>query len=225
MVMTNLMNQEEYSLFNELAAFYAENQFRKGIGFKMKKLNSYALIVSKFLEVLHWVGAAASICLLVLPASLKDRIYSILVKGLAESNGEITIYGFELLLSDANGVLNLKAVTLYSISAVFILSLMAMVFRNVYLIFCTARGKTWFAKGDTPFQHDITRMVREIGIFYISVPVVGLIMSIISRLVLGVDAAQASVALESFITGILILCLSQVFAYGSQLQSDVDGLV
>ena len=44
-------------------------------------------------------------------------------------------------------------------------ALMAMVFRNVYLIFKTAEGKTWFSKGATPFQPDIVRMVREIGIF------------------------------------------------------------
>lgn len=62
---------------------------------------------------------------------------------------------------------------------------MAMVFRNVYLIFRTAKGKTWFAKGDTPFQKDIVRMVREIGIFYLAVPIVSLLMSVVAVLVLG----------------------------------------
>ena len=81
------------------------------------------------------------------------------------------------------------------------------------------------SKGATPFQHDITRMVREIGIFYISVPVIGLIMSVIARMVIGYETAEISMSLSGLISGILILCLSQVFSYGMELQKDVDGLL
>ena len=69
------------------------------------------------------------------------------------------------------------------IGAVIILSLMAMVFRNLYLII--KRSET-----GTPFQPDNIRMLREIGIFAIAIPIVGLIMSIVCRLVLGVDAVE-----------------------------------
>lgn len=117
------------------------------------------------------------------------------------------------------------AAALFAAGALFIFSLMAMVFRNVYLIFKTAKRKTWFSKGDTPFQKDITRMVREIGIFYISIPVVGLVMSVISRLALGAEFAEVNTSIEGVVTGILLLCLSQVFAYGAQLEGDVDGLL
>ncbi len=191
----------------------------------MKKFNTFALVISKVLEVIHWVGTAMMLFLFFFSIAAKDLLCKIIVQGVPEFGTGLTTYGFELIAVNTDGTINPMAITLFSIGAVVILSLMAMVFRNVYLIFKTAKGKTSFSKGDTPFQKDITRMIREIGIFYISVPVVGLIMSIISRIVLGIDVAEISVNFEGVITGILILCLSQVFAYGTQLQEDVDGLL
>ena len=68
-------------------------------------------------------------------------------------------------------------------------------------------------------------MLREIGIFSISIPVVGLIMSIIIRLIVGVEAAETSVNLSGFIMGIIVLCLTQYFTHGADIEKDVDGLV
>ena len=68
-------------------------------------------------------------------------------------------------------------------------------------------------------------MIREIGIFSIAVPVVGLIMSIIAKLVVGVDVLDTSVSLDSFVMGIVILALTNFFAHGAKLEKDVDGLV
>ena len=109
-------------------------------------------------------------------------------------------------------------VALFSGGAAVILSLMAMVFRNIYLIMKKSENAT-------PFQKDNVRMVREIGIFLLSVPMVGLIMSIVARLVLGVDNVEASVGLDSFMVGLVVLCLSQFFAQGMELEADVDGLL
>ena len=65
-------------------------------------------------------------------------------------------------------------------------------------------------------------MLREIGIFCIVVPVIGLVMSAVSRLVLGVET---SVNLYGFSMGIIVLCLTQSFAHGAALEQDVEGLV
>ncbi|MCI8497508.1 MAG: hypothetical protein HFE85_04585, partial [Clostridiales bacterium] len=99
-----------------------------------------------------------------------------------------------------------------------IFSLMAMVFRNLYLIVKKSEDTT-------PFQKDNIRMLKEIGIFSIAVPIVGLIMSIIIRLVLGVDTVETSVRLDGFVMGIIVLCLTQFFAHGAELEKDVDGLL
>lgn len=191
----------------------------------MKKLNTAGLWLAKSLEVLHWAAAAGMVALLVLALAAGDWLSAWLAPGAAAFGPSLTAYGFELTLAGADGTINTAAAALFAAGSLFIFSLMAMVFRNVYLIFKTAKGKTWFSKGDTPFQKDITRMVREIGIFYISIPVVGLVMSVISRLVLGAEFAQVNTSIEGVVTGILLLCLSQVFAYGAQLEGDVDGLL
>ena len=102
---------------------------------------------------------------------------------------------------------------------------MAMCARNVHLIFKTSEGKTWFSKGETPFQPDNIRMVREIGIFLIAIPVVQLIMSIIARIALGPDMVESGLGMQSIFTGVVVLALSRYFAYGMQLQNDVDGLL
>ena len=104
---------------------------------------------------------------------------------------------------------------------------MAMICRNIYLIFKTANGETKFSQGKTPFQPDIVRMIREIGIFSIAIPIVEIIMSIVGSLVLGPLGAEFdfSVNLVSVFFGLVVLCLSQFFAYGVQLQKETDGLV
>ena len=81
------------------------------------------------------------------------------------------------------------------------------------------------SEGRTPFQPDNVRMFREIGIFSIAVPVVGLIMSIIARIVIGVEVAEISNSFEGFVIGIVVLCITQFFAHGIELEKDVDGLL
>ena len=111
-----------------------------------------------------------------------------------------------------------KTFVLFAIGAVIIFSLVAMIFRNLYLIIKKSEGTT-------PFQKDNVRMMREIGIFSIGIPVIGLIMNIIARLVLGPEAAEMSNSMEGFVMGIIVLCLTQFFAHGVELEKDVDGLL
>ena len=68
-------------------------------------------------------------------------------------------------------------------------------------------------------------MMKEIGIFAILIPVVGLIMSIILRVVLGTDLVEASVDLYGVFMGLIVLCLTQFFIYGKELENDVEGLI
>ena len=117
-----------------------------------------------------------------------------------------------------NGSVDMKALFLFGIGAVIILSLMAMVFRNLNLIIKKSEGST-------PFQADNIRMLKEIGIFSFSIPLVGLIMSIICRLILGVDAVETSINFYGFFMGIVVLCLTQFFIHGAELEKDVDGLL
>lgn len=110
------------------------------------------------------------------------------------------------------------AVMLFGIGAVIILAVMAMVFRNLHLIFKKSENAT-------PFQKDNIRMMREISIFSIAVPVIGFIMSVIIRLVTGVETAELSIDMAGIFMGIIVLCLTQFFVHGAELEKDVDGLL
>ena len=185
----------------------------------MKGINKVALVIAKMLEVGHWVAvalmAAAAVCSKAAP-ELVGRFVGIDAKECC--GAELAVYGFEINAAVTDGKVDMNAFLVFGIGAVIILSLMAMVFRNLYLILRKSENST-------PFQADNVRMVREIGIFSISVPVVGLIMSIITRLVLGAEAAETSNGIDGLIMGLIVLCLTQVFARGLKLENDVDGLL
>lgn len=184
----------------------------------MKSINKIAKIITKILEISHWVAtalmAAAAVCSVIAPQWLD---YFVGIEA-TENGAELSTYGFEITAAVSDGKVDMTAFLLFAISAVIILSLMAMVFRNLYLIIKKSEGTT-------PFQKDNVRMLKEIGIFSISIPVVGFIMSIITCFVIGYETAEISNSMDGLIMGIIILCLTQFFAHGVELEKDVDGLL
>lgn len=186
----------------------------------MKKLNQIVIVVTKVLEVMYWLTAVVMAVVAVAAIAVPQKVINLIQSGM--DNGALTVQGFEIAVQDSAGNAISGVLLLVGIAGIITCGLMAMVFRNIYLIFRTTSGKTWFSKGKTPFQPDNIRMVREIGIFCISVPVIQLIFSIIGSVMFGVETV---VSLNGLMLGIIVLCLSQFFAYGTQLQEDVDGLV
>ena len=184
----------------------------------MKSIQKIALVLTKILELLHWVGTASMAALAICSVAAGPWLSGLLERILPQYRPELNTYGYEMTVTNAAGAVEPRAVLLFGISAVFILSLMAMVFRNVHLILKKSQEST-------PFQPDNIRMLREIGIFCIVVPVIGLVMSAVSRLVQGLDAVETSVNLYGFSMGIFVLCLTQSFAHGAALEQDVEGLV
>lgn len=190
----------------------------------MKKLNKVIIIFSKIFEVFSWVGCG----LLAAMTAVTIFGHRELLRLFSDINGtetELVFEGFTMKVTDYAGRIMPGAYVVSFLTMMIVLGLMAMVFRNIYLIFKTTEGQTKFSKGRTPFQPDNIRMVREIGIFLIVIPVVELVMTIISRIILGADMVEASVGLNEILVGLVVLALSQYFAYGMELQNDVDGLV
>lgn len=185
----------------------------------MKGINRLGNIIAKILEIFHWVAtglmAAATICSAAAPQWL-DRFVSFDAKECC--GAELAIYGFEVHAAVVDGSVDMKTFLFFGIGATLILALMAMVFRNLHLIFKKSENAT-------PFQKDNIRMLREIGIFSIVVPVIGLLMSILVRLVIGPEAAETSVSQSGIFMGIIVLGLTQFFIHGAQLEKDVDGLL
>ncbi|MCQ2576366.1 MAG: hypothetical protein MJ162_06445 [Treponema sp.] len=193
----------------------------------MKKLNKVIVIASKVFEVGSWIGVAAAIIMCFAIGFRNTGISEFFVENsgnviLSEmSSGGFTIYPVD----NTNPDVCFGSLMTFFVSMIFTSTLTAMIFRNIFLIFRTVEGKTKFAEGVTPFQKPVIRMVREIGIFCVSIPVINLIISIIAKAVMGADAIETSVEMMVLIFGLVIIALSQFFAYGMELESDVEGLV
>lgn len=185
----------------------------------MKCINELGVIVTKILEVFHWVGATLMIGATASSAIAPEWIGYFVGFDAKECCGtNLEVYGFEINVPYTDGNIDAKIFFLFGIGAILILSVMAMIFRNLHLIFKKSENIT-------PFQKDNIRLMREIGIFAITVPVIGLIMSIIVRLAVGVETAELSINMGGIFMGIIVLCLTQFFVHGFEIQKDVDGLL
>ena len=185
----------------------------------MKKLNTLGKVITKILEVFHWVGVALMIAAVICSIAAPNWIGYFVGFDAKECCGaNLEIYGFEINAPVSDGKVDLSSFLIFGIGAIVILAVMAMVFRNLHLIFKKSENST-------PFQKDNVRMMREIGIFTIAIPVIGFIMSVIARLVMGSDVAEISIDMGGIFMGIVVLCFTQFFAHGVELENDVDGLL
>lgn len=179
-------------------------------------------ILARILEICHWVGAGIMAVLFICCLFFKDLAAGMIA---GDFTGEDVIYGFRFTLTNAAGELSVPALAVFAFAGILLFGLMAMVFRIVYLIVKTTEGETWFSAGASPFQPDVIRMLREIGFFSIAVPVVGIVMSIVGRLVVGPEFAETSVDFGGIFMGLLVLWLTQAFTYGAELERDAEGLI
>ena len=185
----------------------------------MKNINKLGKIITKILEIFHWVGTvlmvAATICSVVKP----DWIgYFVGFDSKECCGANLEVYGFEINAPVAEGNVDMTFFLLFGIGATIILAVMAMIFRNLHLIFKNSENST-------PFQNDNIRMMQEIGIFSIAVPIIGFVMSIIIRLITGVETAEISIDTNGIFMGIIVLCITRFFVHGAKLEKDVDGLL
>ncbi len=181
---------------------------------RMENLTKFATVLTKLIEVAYWIGAVAMVVAVALVA-IDSYVPGQLVWGVGPG-AELSTHGFSMVIAGEDGELLVPAL---------VLGLMAWVFRDAHLILRTTQGLTKFSQGKTPFQKDNVRMLREMGFFLLAVPVVELVAEVAAVLALGPEQVESSVGLNSFAVGILMLCLSQAFAQGVQMQRDVDGLV
>ncbi len=187
------------------------------------KLNKAVTIIAQIAEVFMWVGAALSLVITIVVAVGHQDLMWLFTDAAEQSI--LATGGFSIVTAGLTGGQLTAAFIIFFITMLITCLLLGMVFRNIQLSFKTAAGKTKFSEGATPFQPAVIRMVREIGIFCIAIPIVELVMSIIGTAIIGFEVAEISVTFGSIFVGLVVLCLSQFFAYGAQLQRDTDGLV
>ena len=180
----------------------------------MKFINKISMVLTKVAEIVHWIAALITLAVGVFKAPVPQIIRHIV----RVDDPQLSTYGFEVNTQNAMGEPIPATLIIYSIGAVLIFILMAMIFRNLYLVIKKSQDST-------PFQLCNVGRLKEIGYFAIAIPVVGLIFSVINRFAVGVDIAETAVSIGGFIIGIVVLCITQFFAKGVELQNDVDGLI
>ena len=185
----------------------------------MKSIGKIAQVLTKVVEIFHWVGtalmAAATVCAGVAPSFLK---YFVAFDAKECCGAELSVWGFEITAPVKDGRVDTLFFILFGIGATVMLALMALIFRDLNLIIKRSEGKT-------PFLPENVRSFREVGLLSILVPMVGTIMSVIARIVLGAEAAEISANLGGLVIGIVILTFTEYFVRGIELERDVDGLV
>ena len=185
----------------------------------MKKLNTLGKVITKIIEVFQWVGVALMLAAIVCSIAAPDFVGYFVGFDAKECCGaNLEVYGFEVNAPVVDGKIDTTTFVIFGIAAMLILALVAMVFRNLNQIFKKSENTT-------PFQKDNVRLIREIGIFTIAIPILGLFVSFIARLVTGPDGAEISIDMSGILMGIIVLCLTQFFAHGVELENDVDGLL
>lgn len=191
--------------------------------FKMNKgLNITLSVLTKIAEIALWIGAVAGIVACVGCAFDTNGMNELLLENKELVNPTMTLNA----VSDT-GEINFFAVITFFIGTSITLVLTALIFRNIYNILATIAGRNKHTESTSPFQKDVIRMIKEIGIFSIATPVIGFVVSTIITAVSIINgtAAETSVSLNSVIIGLMCFCLTQIFTYGAKLEEEVDGLV
>lgn len=169
-------------------------------------------ILTKMIEIVCYAGVALCMAGMIRAIVSPDTLI------LQYQEGNVTIYGSEFDMADPE---------MKHPQALMIVMLLTGVASNVLMALTFRRGNGIIVKAieGAPFQDCTVKWMKEIGYLSIALPVVGFVGSVIAYLVGGMPTSEVALNLDGFVMGILVLCLTQVFAHGAQLQQDVDGLL
>jgi len=177
----------------------------------MKMLN-IGKVLTKIIEIMCYCGVVLCTALLIW------NLFS--GEGLVDmyEAGNVTIYGSDFDLSELEMKSPKAVLTMMLLTGIVSSVIMALTFRK-------ANGIIVKALEGTPFQEITVKWMKQIGYNAIALPVIGFVGSLIAFLAGGMPTSEVMLNLDGFVMGILVLCLTQVFAHGAELQRDVDGLL
>lgn len=184
----------------------------------MKGISTAAKILTKILEVVHWVATGLMSAVAVLSVAAPQYLKYVMDVESLKTAQELSVYGLSVTAANSAGELHYPTLLLFAIGAVLLFVLVALVFRNLHSIIKNAETST-------PFSAENIQRLKKIGIYCILVPLVGFAVSTIIRIVAGADSTEASMDQTGVIMGVIVLCLTQYFIHGAQLEEDVSGLV
>jgi len=184
----------------------------------MKNINLIAKIITKVLEITYYVATALMACVAFCAAFLPEGLKYFMDVGGLLTDGEASSFGFSVEVLNKAGKIDYTALCLFAVGSVLIFIVMALIFRNLNFIIKRSEN-------ESPFKEENIKKLKLIGVLSIVIPLIGLIMSAIIRIAAGADFVEISVDQSGVIMGIIILCITQYFAHGVELEKDVDGLL
>ncbi len=186
----------------------------------MKGKAKAGYVLARIAEALMWLSAA--VMALGFLAGLIDPEAISVMTGTGAADARIAVPMVpgglgRMVITGPDGELVMGSYMLYIGAAVIELVLTALVFRRIWQII----KLSW---ASTPFQKPVVDKVKQIGWLFIAAPLVTLAVSLVN-FVINWPELSVTVDMTSIITGVIVLALSQIFAYGVKLENDVEGLL
>lgn len=184
----------------------------------MKLTNKILSVLSKVLEIVHWTFSGLAIVVMIACICNEQLIANAILTG----EVDLAYYGFDATtIYDFWGDVDMFGVYVCIIGGIVSSVFMALIFHNISAILKIISKKD---ETSTPFQNNILKKVRLIGIYLISLPILDLILDIIMYFVSEVHP-RVTIDIMSFMIGLTCLSLTQIFTYGIKLEKEVDGLL
>ncbi len=181
---------------------------------KTSKVRNITAALAKFMEVIAFVGDGLLVIGLVAVLALSGEVKRGFVEGFNDQSLKLSTFGDGISNITVDNVTPILSAV--GIAGLIILTLSALLFRNIYRLFRQTNSAS-------PFFEANVKLVKQIGFFAVAIPV----CKCICNLVMGVIVENVSLGFElsELLFGLVILCLAQYFAYGASLEKDVDGLL
>lgn len=183
---------------------------------KNNKLYSFTKTVSRALQIIMIL--AASLCVLggvIVFFALGDSTLEYIKQQII--NGTLTVNELGMSLDKLS---DMRLVGVFGCLYGFICTALgSLIFGSIYKVFKNIE------KDKTPFTKANVRLIKNVGIYSIIIPFVGTVIGIITSLVAKNTYFDASLDVTVVFMGFVVLCLSQFFAYGVELEDEVEGLL
>lgn len=180
---------------------------------KNSKLLKFGKIATRIVEVFCWLGVALTlICAIACMVNGDWTAEHMLTGEPIRYNGLTVADSAETI----GAVLPVVATAL--LGGCISLALMAIMFHTMHKVLVSTET-------GSPFQSANVKRIERIGWLAIVSPIVGWLLTMLCKLILGDTMMEPSLDLTGLVMGLMVLILSRFFAYGVSLQNDVDGLV
>ena len=189
----------------------------------MKKYGKAGYVFVRVFEVLHWLAAA--FCLVMCIAMLAAPDWWMGLYGVAsEPAGEVLStkmvswnYSGGFGMATVSGGFDLGMEIVMGVASMVTAILSALVFRKIGQVIKMSRETT-------PFQKPVVDRVRQVGWLFIAAPLVTVAASLLTYVV-SWPSYSFQIDVSGIVTGVIILGLTQIFAYGVKLEDDMEGLL